>query len=238
MRKLFFLAAIVAPFSLSAQNVIIKQDVNKDFEKEEHGPNRKFYNSTFSGFGMLFGEPDSAGSAINWYRSFYYENGSRHKRQFGSFFALGHDASVNLRSFSIAQDSSKTFGGIQQHKAERFFNVNGNLTLFMRFNFLPNRGNHLGRYLDLGGFVEYSVITRHMVRDKLQTSTGYNHSRSYLRGLQYVNRLNYGATVRIGFGHISFFGQYRYSDMFKKTETINYQELPRYTAGITFDMPG
>ena len=235
MKKIILFSFILLPLLSSGQNVIIKQDVNEDLEEEEYGPNRKFYNSTFSGFGFLIGSPDSAGSAINWQRSFYVENGARHKRQFGQFFALGHDASFNLRSYSIKQDTAKTFGGFQTHTAERFIQVNGNLIIFSRFNFLPRRGNHLGRYIDLGGYAEYAVITRHMVRDKLPDITGYKNAKTFFRGLQYINRLNYGATARIGFGNFIFFGQYRLSDIFRKTEQFNYQELPRYTVGISLD---
>ncbi|HRE74118.1 MAG TPA: hypothetical protein PK637_00200 [Flavobacteriales bacterium] len=236
IRAILFLAVLIPVYSFG-QNIIIKQDVLADQEESNYGPNKKYYKSTFTGLGLLFGKPDATGSAINGYKSFYYESGSRKKRQMGSFFAIGRDLSLNFRSFSIKQNDSKTFGGIAQHKAERLFNINGNLLIYTRYNFKPKRGNQLGKYLDLAGYVEYAMITRHVVTDKLDEALGGNTIKSYYRGLPYLNKWNYGVTARLGFRHMLLFCQYRFSDMFNRSPQFPYQELPRFCAGICFDVP-
>lgn len=222
-----------------AQNVIIKQDVNQDFEdhEQEFGPNKKYYNSSYTSFGLLFGAPDHSGSAIDWYKSFFYETGTRHKRQMGPVFAIGHDVSLNFRSFSITQNNEKTFGGLARHKSERLFNINANFLIYTRFNFKPYRGNQLGKYIDLAAYVEYAFITRHMVKDKVESELGSTMSKSYYRGLPYLNKWNYGATVRLGLRNLVFFCSYRLSDMFNKSTQFPYEELPRFCAGISFDVP-
>jgi hypothetical protein len=241
MNYFFTLVCIVCSFQLlQAQNVIIKQDVDRDFEKEEMdelGPNKKYYKSTFTSFGMLFGAPDNPGSSITPYRSFFYATGARHKHQFSKRFGLGHDASLNFRTFYITQNSSKTFMGNIQHRSERLFNINANITIYSRINLKAKRGNQLGKYLDFAFYGEYAALTRYVVTDKLENPNGAEISKTYLRGLPYINKLNYGAEFRLGLRHMLFFVQYRLSDMIRYSYDHPYSELPRFCAGVNFDVP-
>lgn len=233
---LLFVFAFGSLFA-NAQNIILKQDVEKDFEDSDYGPNKKHYRSTYTNLGFIFGNPDAPGSSVNWYKSIYYETGNRTKRQYGQFYALGRETSFNIRNYSIAQKDGKTFGGFEKHKSEDLLLINLNLTIYNRFNFKPHRGDHLGKYIDLAGYLEYTPIARHITRDKIDSQSGYSQGNTWLHGLKYLNRFNYGVQIRLGLGGISFFGMYRISNMFKKTTQISYVELPRYTAGISFDIP-
>ena len=238
MKRTFIIAVLSCLINtVYSQNVILKQDVNKDFENDEYGPNKKRYRSTFTSFGFLFGNPDSIGSEINWYKSFFYETGNRKKRQLSKFYAIGRETSLNIKSYSIKQHDEKTFGGFEKHKAERLLLVNLNLTIYNRFNFKPNRGNSLGKYLDLAGYIEYAFIGRHIVTDKIDQVSGYSQGKYWLRGLKYLNKFNYGAQARFGLSHFSFFCSYRFSNLFKEKNQIDYIELPRFTAGFSVDMP-
>jgi hypothetical protein len=237
MKKSIIVLLLFIPVFASAQNIIIKQDVDAELEESDYGPNKKFYNSNFTSFGLLFGKPDLPGSETIAWQSFYYETGMRHKRQMGKVFAMGHDWNLNFKQYAIKQHDEKTFGGIAQHKAERLFSINGNLLIYTRFNFKPKRGNQLGRYLDLAGYVEYAMVTRHVVKDKLDEALGGNTVKAYYRGLPYINKWNYGVTARLGFRHMLLFAHYRMSDIFKYSAQFPYQELPRFCAGICFDVP-
>ncbi|MBX7093634.1 MAG: hypothetical protein K1X56_02850 [Flavobacteriales bacterium] len=237
MKKIISIAFLFFIHAAQSQNVIIKQDVENDFEEQEYGPNKKYYNATFTSFGLLFGAPDSTGSAVNWAKSFYYETGARHKHQFSPLFAMGHDFNLNFKSYSIKQNDEKTFGGISHHKSERLLKVDANFLIYTRFNLKKKRGNQLGRYIDLAGYVEYQLFARHMTKDKIDAQLGGSMVKSYYRDLPYLNKWNYGATVRLGFRHMLLFCQYRISDMIKPSTQFPYQELPRFCAGICFDVP-
>jgi len=236
MRKTLAILLFFISAAAMSQTILIKDEVDETLNESETGPNKTHYYSTFSGFGMMFGAPDSIGSEIVPYRSICYEMGWRSKRQFSGFFALGNEFNFNLKNFYIKQHDEKVFGGFQQHKKEKLLLINANYTLFTRFNFVK-RGDHLGKYLDLGGFAEYAFITRHITKDKIETEDGYTYSKHYLRGLKFINRFNYGVTARFGLSYLTFFCQYRMSDIFNDKIFPAYPELPRFTAGISLDVP-
>lgn len=233
---LLFILFILFSVHTNAQNVIIKQDVGMDFKHDDYGPNKKYFKSTFTGFGFLFGSPDSIGSEINWYKSLYYETGRRSKKQLSPFYAIGREASLNVKSYSIKQHDQKTFGGFQKHKSERLLLINANICLYNRFNFKPKRGNSLGKYLDIAAYGEYTLMGRHIITDKIDPLSGYKNGKYWLRGLKYLNKLNYGVQARIGFSALTFVCSYRLSEIFKKTIQTDYVEIPRFTGGICVDV--
>lgn len=236
MRKTLVILFFLVSVSGACQTILIKDEVDVTLNESDTGPNKDHYYSTFSSFGMLFGAPDSTGSEIVPYKSIYFDMGWRSKRQFSGFFALGNEFNFNLKNYNIKQTDEKVFGGFQQHKKEKLVLVNANYTLFTRFNFVK-RGDHLGKYLDLGAFGEYAFVTRHITKDKIASGDGYTYSKHYLRGLKYVNRVNYGFTARLGFSYLTLFCNYRFSDLFNNKVFPAYPEIPRFTAGISLDVP-
>lgn len=236
MRKTLAAVFLLLFSAAGAQTILIKDEVEETLTESTVGANKDRYYSSFTSIGVLFGAPDSTGSEINPEKSWYYEMGWRTKKQFNGFFAIGSEFNFNAKNYNIKQHDEKVFGGFEKHKKEKLFLINANYTLFMRLNFVK-RGDHLGKYLDLGGFAEYAFIRRHITKDKVETGFGYTYSKHYLRGLKFVNPFNYGVTARFGVNYLSVFCNYRLSDIFNDKVFPAWPELPRFTAGFSFDVP-
>lgn len=235
MRKLFIILFVSFTELISAQVILIEENVNADTVLSEIGPNRKKYHSGFYSFGMIFGQPDSIGSAIDSRASWHIQFGDRAKFKLNNVFSWGIENMLDYKSFRISQNEDKTFGGDVIHKKETFIVLSYEILLFTRINFDPKRGDHLGKYLDLGAFGGYNFIKRHKVVDTVNTQYGFERGKYIMSNLKYVEKFNYGITARIGWWGLSLYFNYRLSNLFKPFQSINYQELPRFEAGINID---
>lgn len=236
MKKVLFIFFLFLSVFTDAQVVLIKENVNADTVLSEVGPNRKRYHSGFYSFGILFGNPDSTGSAIHAYKSFHVQLGDRVKFKLNNVFSWGIENLFDYKSFRIKQDSLKTFGGSVLHNKETFIVLAYDLLFFLRINFDPKRGDHLGKYIDIGAYGGYNFITRYKSVDTVQSQYGFERGKFIASKLRYIDRFNYGITARAGWWGLSVYFNYRLSDLFKEFESIRYQELPRYEAGINFDI--
>ena len=233
---LYIISGLLISNCVSAQEVLIFQNVQKDTSDLTYGPNQKYYTSSYLAFGFIFGTTDSSGSDLRWNRSIELESGARFKQQFGPLYALGYDFGINIKNYNIKQHPDKVFGGQITHKNEHLFTLNLRFLLFNRFNFAVQRGNHLGKYIDLGAYAEYMPWGRHIFKDTLDGGYGFRVQRTSFGKLEYVNRLNYGLSARAGVSILSFFFNYRLSDMLRKKDKFPYPELPRFSAGVSFDI--
>jgi hypothetical protein len=220
-------------FSGNAQTILLKQDVNNDTIIPDMGPNRKHYNYVNWNYGLIVGPADEKGADIEYGRSYFIQTGYGYKRQVGGgFYAIGFDVNINVYSFSIKQDSSKIVFGNQQHEKERLMLYNGGITFYNRFNFVK-RGDHLGKYLDLGAYGDWAIMKRYSAKDEPNDGSS-NLIRTVARGMENVNNLQYGLMARLGVNGLSIFGRYRMSDLFNDELGPVYPELPRFVVGVSF----
>lgn len=218
-------------FSGNAQTILLKQDVNNDTIIPESGPNRKHFPYGFWDYGLIAGAPDSAGADILYGSSFHLQTGYGYKRQVGGgFYAIGFEWNLSMLHYAIKQGENKVVFGPQQHKKERFILYNTGLTIYNRFNFVK-RGDHLGKYIDVGGYGNWALIERHSTRNKANDG---NTIKTVARGLDNVNNLQYGVVARLGISFFSMYATYRISDLFNDRLGPAYPELPRFAIGFRF----
>ena len=215
--------------SVAAQNVILMHDVNDDVDSEM-GPGKKMYvGGTFS-YGIPIGDLSSNYNPINMGKSFRLGYGVINKWQPTRILGFGYLFDYNLTRFDISQKAGADWGYDNDFEWERFWTVDVNLDAFIRINFVK-RGDHHGIYLDLAGYVGYDFISRYSYRQDVQSP----NSKSYKvveRELKYINRLDYGPSVRFGLSFLSIYARYRMSDMFKTDFQETFPELPRLMVGI------
>jgi hypothetical protein len=226
MKKIVFVFLFVllgiAGFS---QTVLMHQDA-KDTVLGKHGPNLKNFSHFYVGIGFIAGKPDSAGSDIKAGKSVNVVLGYRYKLKISNFYAIGYDIAYNSYSFSLEQDSKKITPDTVLHKKEKLNFGNLGLSPYMRFNY-GRRGNHIGKFIDLGAYGDWTFIASDISKDK--KSNG-NLVKTKISHLNYYNATNYGVLVRIGFNRYVFYGNYRLSNIFKSS--YNYPELPRIIIGL------
>ena len=226
MKKHIFIFLFVS-FAITgfSQSVLLHEDV-KDTVLGKHGPNLKNFSHFYFGVGFINGKPDSTGSDINSARSLNIVLGYRYKLKICNFYSIGYDIAYNSYSYFLKQNSTKITPDTIIHEKEKLNFGNIGMSLYMRFNY-GRRGNHVGNFIDLGGYGDYTFAASNFTKDKLPNG---NIARTRISHLHYFNSTNYGVLARIGFNRYVIYGNYRLSDIFKSS--YNFPELPRLTIGL------
>jgi hypothetical protein len=172
--------------------------------------------------------PDKPGARIYYGPSVNLAMGIRRKYKITSFYSLGYDIETQYTTYKFRQQKGKIVPDtVVNNISGRLDILSTGLGFYNRFNFDPGRGNFLGTFLDLGinGSWEFSVkaISKNKRDDGTVVKTSVRH-------LPYINNLNAKVYARIGFSHLSVYGSYRLTDLFKPS--YNYPEMPRIIAGV------
>lgn len=227
MRKLVLLITIITLcLPLTAQTVVMKQNVLADSVKSHFGPNQRNYINGFIAFGFILGPSENQGSAIRYGCSNHFEIGLRYKLKLCNHYALGTDLSYNSHTYSIKQATEKTFPDKVLHDKESYTDHAVELSIFQRINY-GRRGNYTGNFIDMGAWGSYTFAAVNFTKDKLESG---NVIKTKISHLNYPEELGYGFLLRFGFNRYVIYGKYRMSNIFEKSCT--YAELPRYVAGI------
>ena len=235
-KKIFLLiVSLLMLLNLHSQDVLLDMDVEDQF-KETSGPNMQNYSHVYISLGVIPDFDEEGITSINFWKSGEYIIGYRYKRKLSSFYSLGYDVNFNVDRFLFdAVDlfsnlDNPRFGG--QVKKHHLLNNSFNLEIYQRFN-IGSHGNTLGNYIDMGvyGQLNHSVKEVKLLENKSESATAGKERRVY-RKLDYIERLGYGLTGRIGHNKWAVYGKYRLSDFF--SGEYNLPELPRLTVGIEF----
>jgi hypothetical protein len=230
-RTTFLSLMMLISAAASSQHVLLEQDVNADTIQETSGPNLKKYTHLYASYGLVLGETEGDSAEIKIGNSSQFAMGVRYKRRLSNFYAIGFDLSYNITTFHMEQDSAKLLPDTLLHDKEKLASNNVTLQLYNRFNF-GKRGNHIGNYLDIGGYGEWAFSITHSTKDTDDRAKvlGAKTTKTTNKGLKYTAPFNYGLVARIGIGKLAFFGKYRFSDMF--VSKYDYPELPRLVIGL------
>ncbi|OPZ98137.1 MAG: hypothetical protein BWY70_01309 [Bacteroidetes bacterium ADurb.Bin408] len=224
-RIIFLLPLLIAVHIALAQEVLLKQDVDKDTLVRNVGPNLRHYHHTYFSYGFA-AMPSEKGADIKYGNSSFFDFGYRYKLKICNHYAVGTDFNMGFYYYNMMQNTSKVLPDTLLNDKENFNFSNLSLGLYNRINF-GKRGNYVGNFLDLGayGLFNYSMVhfTKNHMPDKsiVETRT---------RKLGYYNMLGWGLTARLGFNRYIITANYRMSNLFKTN--YNYPELSRLTVGF------
>jgi hypothetical protein len=219
----------------NSYHVLVDHEVDTSGKIPKFGPNRLFFVTFYSHLGALPG-PQVYGAQTNWW-SYSLAYGVRMKLKFFSWNSLVWDIGYRCDRFSIRQKVPKLYPlTTDNHVRERISLHNFSFTLCDRINF-GKRGNVLGNWLDFGVYGDYIFRSANVFLDQHYDSNGtQGHNfrvRTSIIGLPYVEKMNYGITVRAGGEITSVFIQYRVNKLFS-VETPNDRDLSRIIVGIGF----
>ena len=241
MKKILFLSCCLFVFLPAAfsQNVVLEQDVNKDTVQQTNGPNLKHFSQFYVGYGLVAGETDGSGADIKYGASDQWMVGYRYKRKISNFYALGYELNYNAYTFVLDDSKDKLFPTSVSYDKEKLVLHNLGLVLYNRFNF-GRRGNHLGKYLDLGAYGDWSFDSKYIAKYELDSANAFGAKKIKMisKDLQYLNKIHYGVLARFGINRFMVFGSYRLSDIFKdeyqqsNENILGYPELPRMVFGL------
>ena len=208
-------------FPVLSQTPVLSKEVNLNKEKPKYGENRKNYTHFYMSLGALFGKAEGEILEINPWKSSYFDFGFRYKLKLFEYNAVGFQVSYNRYSFRLKYDDPKI-----AFDKDKLISNNFGIGLFDRINF-GKRGNHLGKYLDLGAYGEFAYSRKHWYKQKQSNDEVLV---AELKRLNSLEKLNYGIFANLGFGKKVLFFKYRLSDSISDKE--KYDEMPRFVTGI------
>ncbi len=233
---LLIISALFFTLFTTAQTVELEEDVRLlDIKKPTRGQNLRHYNHWYLEYGSIIPVKEDPGAKVKSPFAFSFSAGNRYKLKLNNYFAVGLGAAYSYTSFRLKQDAQKQIPNNITHRKEKYIFHALAADAFFRINF-GKRGNIVGKFIDLGGYGSYAFSAKHEYEDKIKKPqmAGYTDTRQTNTGLQYINRLNYGATVRMGINRYVLFGRYRISEIFDanfKTQ-VSKAELARITVGV------
>ncbi len=230
MKKIFITLLIsIYGASCFAQTVIL-QNTNpmQPYQEKSQGKNRKHYTHTFLSLGLV--TPVGATMDDTYFgKSLVFDIGVRYRYRISNFLNIGSDFSYYIQGNRLDNSGmEKVFDGAV-HDRENIIQNELRIAPFFRFNLTPHRGDYLGTYIDLGGYIGWNFLPVFRATD---TEHNGNEEMTYTRSFDpNQNRYDYGVTGRIARNKYLLFATYRLSDIMKKSE---HPDLPRLSVGVQF----
>ena len=222
------LLALLAGTPAQAQRVLLHAEVANDTVYNSFGPNRAFFNHLYLGYLPVVGRA-AAGAKLHYGNSAELMLGVRNKFRLSEPLSIGVDLRFVRLGYVLDQSSQKRLPTPALHHRESLVVSQWQLEGFVRLN-VGQRGNVLGRYLDLTGWGGWVMSSAHRYEDR--PGTGAKKVQVVERGLPYVARWPYGVGGRLGSGRCAVVARYRLSDAFTPAYRTSYPELPRWTVGL------
>lgn len=218
------------------QTILIKDKVPTDFSglDKGYGPNRKNYSYSYLGFGKIIALPlQDTVLSVKW-NALKITSGYTRKYQANKYLGLLFDFDLSAESYALNKlDSSNTLNYNPTIKKARYVFYKVSTDLALQFNLKPNRGNQLGTYITLGGYVDYSFSRRFVTKAAFEIGTPISQKTVY-KAPSFTTPFQYGAVAKFGKHFGAIFAKYRISNSFDNGQV----ELPRLIVGIEILMHG
>lgn len=228
----FSLVFVLILNSTFGQTVLIKDKVPNDFSTidEGVGPNRKHYSYSYFGVGKIIAAPitDSVLS-VKW-SALKVSSGYTGKYQANKYLGLLFDFDISFESYALNKlDSTNVINYNPTISKARYVFYKVSTDLALQFNLRPKRGNQLGTYITLGGYVDYSVARRLVTKAIFDNEYEVNQKNVYKKP-SITTPFQYGAVAKYGKHFWAILAKYRVSNVFNNAQT----ELPRLIVGVEF----
>lgn len=234
----YVMAGMCATAAISgwAQEPSTERDVDEQLQEPMEGPrgDKVFYGD----YGLLLilpgGETDSLQNE-GWSNTWWY--GLVYQRNFSRWFGLGGELAFTRSAYRVTQNVDSLPWSDTGNDVQKFIQSGFMGSVHARLQ-LSQRGNNMGRYLDLGAYTEFYVGDRLYTKNEVDPAlnNGATEIRTEQRKLDFVNAANYGVYARLGFGAFYLSGRYRLSDVFQASNNINggakIPEFERLAVGI------
>ncbi len=228
MKKIALLSLLAFTINFSnAQEILLDEQVYIDTLPVENGQNGKKFSHMLLKYGVTLGE-NLAGSNINFVKSYEFGIGYQFKRKLTSFYDMGYTLLYNFNSYSLRQDSLKLLPNQTLHDKENIMTNAIQLQWFNRIN-IGRRGNMIKTYVDLGLYGGYNLARTHSYKNE-NFVTNTTSTDVINKGVKYIDNIEYGALVRIGYKRFSLYGKYRASKLIK--DSFGYNDVPKFQAGL------
>ncbi len=233
-----YILVLLLSVQFQAQDLLLKQETKNVLSDEnEFGPNKKKYAHSTLGvdFAVPFRQPDEV--LIHGGSSFSATYGMRIKRKLNEAFSIGYDIRFNHTQYRSKRDTSAIYTQVYDVVApdslftDKLGYLSFQLAPYFRVNF-GKRGNHLGRYIDIGFRGELLASTRHVLKVEHPTDESIKSTVVKTKGLGFVRRFQYAPELRYGNAYYNIFFSYRLSDLFNEKLGNERYEMPKLSFGL------
>ncbi len=216
---------LVLPSILSAQQVIIAEDLRESAVSKDFGMNRKHFRHAYIGVHFLAGQAEESGADVRYGKSWSFEYGVRYKRKFSEFYSVGGELFTRRLAIWPEQIEGKMIPGPDIYDDEKLVYLQLGGGLYHRIN-VGERGNYIGRFFDTGAYAAWNFHVRHVYFKEQDDA--------YLRvrrtGMSFPALFEYGVLARLGFNNIVLKASYRLSDTFRSSAEL--PDIPRLHFGV------
>jgi len=236
MKKTFLIFTIICLFTVNlfSQTELLSEEVNSEtFKQDNYGKNNKSYTHWYLGFDFFVPTDATKEFKSEYGKSHNFNIGYRYKFKITNWLAFGADLDyifakhyLNYPLFldSVDNLADKTYGN-QKLKINY---IGGDI--YMRLNF-GRRGNSIGKFVDIAAFGLYNFDAKHIIINKLDNINSFRakNVKTINSNLNYLEVINYGARLRLGYDRYVVTVSYSLSDIFTTEfkNDVNDWEKPR-----------
>ncbi len=227
--KSWILAAILFALSVGAeaQRTVFSEETADPVSS--YGMNRTHFSHAFVELSFFVGPPQDTGAELMGGKSRRLTFGHRYKYQLSNHFAMGGELFFQRDGYHPRQEVGKNLPDGLLHDSEKLVFFKLGAGIFHRINY-GKRGNHMGRFIDLGAYGTWNAHLRHVVKFK----EGGENIRLRRSGMDYPQPFEYGLMARKGFNALSLKVAYRLSPLFKEDAGIS--EISPLSVGLELGM--
>lgn len=229
--KKLFLLFILSVFCLAsnAQDFDLDEQLKTDDVKAGKGPNAQKFGHFLVGFGLVVDQPEGDRD-IKHLQSNNITIGYRYKYKMGNVFSAGWQLDYSRLKFSYDPIVLTDALGNNLTPEKEFLRLHQlKPGIFFRINFDPNRGNVMGKFMDIGGYGSYNFGRNYYLEFEESVLDAKKRKEVY-SGLEHVEKLSYGVVARFGVNKLVVFAQYRLSNL--SNDDFLMREPSRIVVGI------
>ncbi|MBN2891112.1 MAG: hypothetical protein JXL97_04525 [Bacteroidales bacterium] len=236
--KQISLIIIISALSLNifAQKDIVYEKVDEYdyFETQNYGVNGKHFLWGYYDVSFYTPNPFENQIGIKYGSSYSLTYGFKYKLKIFNWFSTGLDVNYNIHNFSFKNQFLSTYPS-SANTSEKLVLNNIGSEFYLRF-FIGKHGNTMGKYFDLGAYGTYNFSNRHILKIKNATPNYFfaNQQKIVNKNLAYIENIQYGGVLRIGYNGYAIVAKYRFSDLFSNDflQIVTPNDLPRFTIGF------
>lgn len=188
-----------------AQKILLEESPGVTNTKDNWGPNRKHYIQT-TAYNLQFLPIGEDLIDLRIAQNQAWGIMVQYKRRLNSVFSLVAAAVYNTDRFSFKTDQASIINMNEEYNKEFLKMQTLGYNERIRLNLNKRRGNHLGKYIDLGFFSEYLIMSRHIGHIPANKSVdGFKNTKIIESGLDYLNPFQYGVIVQFGIDNLGIY---------------------------------